>query len=62
MRISIVSSRQKNKSEWHRWFAWKPVKLTGSSPVEYAWLTIIERREIHTQRGGFSWPTTEYRL
>jgi len=45
-----------NKKEWHRWFAWRPVRLDEyevrydaykcrhSTHYQWRWLTSIERR------------------
>lgn len=42
--------------EWHRWFAWRPVRLGHWSRSEgWAWFETVERRA-----RPYNWPT-EYR-
>ena len=33
-----------DKQDWHRWYAWHPVKLKDTS--EWCWLEEIERKDI----------------
>lgn len=42
--------------EWHRWFAWRPVRLDDTRT--WVWLETIERREIFIRcppDGMFEW-------
>lgn len=42
----IIKKRVRTKP-WHRWYAWRPVKLLCGRGV--AWLTYVERRKVYEQ-------------
>jgi len=46
MRLSIPVVKKKDITEWHRWFAWYPVRITkGTNKTsEVVWLQFIKRR------------------
>ena len=37
-------------SEWHRWWAWHPVKISDNNKAanKWVWLEAVERKLIHT--------------
>ncbi len=39
-----MSWEYSRKTQWKRWFAWRPVKLDGGG--EWKWLTTVYRRSI----------------
>lgn len=61
MKISLgetFEEKQARLSEWHRWFAWHPVHLTGR---DWRWLEYVMRRGdlvAHWADVGWEW---EYR-
>ena len=38
-----TTKEPKDKSEWHRWFAWHPVQLTGTRT--WVWREYVERKQ-----------------
>ena len=52
----IFGTKTRDRAVWHRWFAWRPVKLMDGRIV---WLEEVERRE---QELGFDITDTYYRL
>ena len=37
--------REHSRSEWHRWFAWRPVVVvTEDGSENWVWLEIVERK------------------
>jgi hypothetical protein len=41
MRFNLSKKASVNCEEWHRWFAWRPVRI---SPTEICWLEWVERK------------------
>lgn len=41
--IDRVSDWEHRRREWHRWFAWRPVRMTWIDG-EVRWLEYVERR------------------
>lgn len=41
----------RNKAEWHRWFAWHPVKINNA----LVWLRWVERRQAAIGEFGDEW-------
>jgi len=49
MRKKII---QKNKFEWHDWYAWYPIWVnTGPDKETRVWLEKVQRRYTHTYDG-----------
>ena len=48
MRFKIKKRQPVDKTDWHPWFAWFPVKI-GSE--RYAWLEIVQRRGTWIEKG-----------
>lgn len=50
--------REARINEWHRWFAWRPVRV---GPHDCRWLEVVERKitRHYTWGGGFT--EREYR-
>ena len=44
-------------SEWHRWFAWRPVVTTSR---DLRWLEIVERRGVKVTVHEYDAPDWEY--
>lgn len=52
----VCQSRHQRLKRWHRWFAWRPIRLYG----ECIWLEAVERRGQYCDYyGGWDW---EYRI
>lgn len=46
------------RENWHRWFAWRPVRLGAN---DCRWLEYVERKQtFHVGYGG-AWWSSEYR-
>ena len=43
----------KNKTQWHRWFAWYPIRIEG----KLIWLRFVERQVGYYENwgGGYTW-------
>ena len=55
-----LMDRKKNLCEWHRWFAWRPVRVKGN---ECRWLESIYRKgDYYIDMHGTTEWTWEYRL
>lgn len=51
--------RKKRLGQWHRWFAWRPIRI---SPTQCVWLEFIQRKmRPNMSYGGPIWDK-EYRL
>ena len=50
MRFNFTVTKCKDLAEWHKWFAWHPVKI---SDRQYAWLENVERRCNYTSGSGY---------
>ena len=55
-----ASDKEKRLSEWHRWFAWKPIRMTPES-TEVRWLEFIYRKKVRAWSAGkdFDWKYIE---
>lgn len=51
--------RHNAKKDWHRWFAWKPVRFGAQ---ECRWLEYLERRGAYLTSWDDGWWEWEYRL
>ena len=51
-------ARMEYLTNWHRWFAWRPVRL---GVHDCRWLEVIERRLLWRRRMGHTWWEPEYR-
>jgi hypothetical protein len=49
-------SRPSNKREWHRWFAWHPIKIDH----QWVWLETVHRKWM--MNPGDYCPTWHYRI
>lgn len=62
VRFNCGLSRQERhvaRQQWHRWFAWRPVRVTGQH--QCVWLETIERKgTFYHDCIGFQW-SWEYR-
>ena len=56
MRFDFTVTEGKDPDEWHKWFAWHPVKI---SDRQYAWLENVERRGRYTAKEAWDF---EYRV
>jgi hypothetical protein len=46
----IEAIKRREQSQWHRWFAWHPVRVSSS---EVRWLEAVERRREDDWFGGY---------
>lgn len=62
MRIFSRNKRVIKKTDWHFWFAWRPVRI---NETELIWLERVERQLIVDDEGNWAGGTTthwEYRV
>ena len=52
------AEREAGRSKWRRWFAWHPVYLDTR---EWAWLEVVERRQLWSGGWGGGYYYWEYR-
>ncbi len=46
-------AKRRKKKEWHKWFAWHPIKLWLSDDYhEIVWFEKVERRGLRWSRGS----------
>ncbi len=51
--------RKEALQKWHRYFAWKPVRLFGENTV--VWLEYVQRQGLPLKRGRWHWYYEDFR-
>ena len=53
-RVEKPGAEERTLAEWHKWFAWYPVKLDDTTKV---WLCTVQRKGTSEQayEGGLDW-------
>jgi len=58
-----IKREKHNDTEWHKWFAWRPIFLKDivNDDYTFVWLQYIERRQTYICDWDEGWWTWEYK-